>query len=169
MDRAQGAIDAARAAGAEQYAGDVYAAATSSLQQSRDAVQQRDYRLALSRALDASERAQEAAKLAADNKAKARGDSETAITQITTALQQLDARLKAAAVARVPSPAVDRARKVAADAGAALQKARTALKDGNYLESLRIVNATKSEITEGIQQIDDAIDARSPRAVRRKR
>jgi len=169
MDRASGAIDAARAAGAERYAADVYAAATASLQQSHDAVQQRDYRLALSRALDASERAQEAAKLAADNKAKARGDSETAINQINTALQQLDARLKAAAVARVPAPAVDRARKVATDAGAALQKARTALKDGNYLESLATLKATSSEITEGIRQIDEAIDARSPRAVRRKR
>ena len=54
IDRAQQAIDSARAAGADQYAPEAYAAATSALQQSHEAVDQRDYRLALSRAVDAS-------------------------------------------------------------------------------------------------------------------
>ena len=61
IDRAQQAIDTARAAGAEQYAPESFAAATTALQQSHEAVDQRDYRLALSRAVDASDRAQEAA------------------------------------------------------------------------------------------------------------
>ncbi|HJR60105.1 MAG TPA: hypothetical protein VJ813_11920, partial [Vicinamibacterales bacterium] len=38
IDLAQGALDAAGAAGAKQYAPQEYAAATSSLQQARDAV-----------------------------------------------------------------------------------------------------------------------------------
>ena len=62
IDRAQQAIDSARAAGAEQYAPDTFAAATAALKQSHEAVDQRDYRLALSRAVDASDRAQEAAR-----------------------------------------------------------------------------------------------------------
>src|SRR5688500_3123501 len=44
---AQGAIDAARAAGAEQYAREPLAAAAASLQSAHDAVVQRDYVLAL--------------------------------------------------------------------------------------------------------------------------
>jgi hypothetical protein len=66
IDRAQGAVDTARAAGAEQYAAAEFAEATTALQQAHDAVTQRDYRLALSRALDASQRAQESARPAAD-------------------------------------------------------------------------------------------------------
>jgi hypothetical protein len=42
LNQAQGAIDAARAAGAEQYAKDEYTAATSSLQKAHDAVAKRD-------------------------------------------------------------------------------------------------------------------------------
>src|ERR671918_1012146 len=66
IDRAQGAIDAARAAGAEQYAPEPFSAATTAMQQTHEAVQQRDYRLALSRATDANERALEAARQAAN-------------------------------------------------------------------------------------------------------
>jgi hypothetical protein len=51
MDQAQGAIDAARAAGADRYAADEYNAAVQSLQLANDAVDQRDYRLALNHAL----------------------------------------------------------------------------------------------------------------------
>ena len=87
IDRAQGSIDAARAAGAEQYAAAEIAAATTSLQQAHEAVDQRDYRLALSRAVDASEHAQEAAKEAADGKARARSEAESAIHSATAAIQ----------------------------------------------------------------------------------
>src|SRR4029079_8325791 len=72
IDQAQQAVDAARQAGAEQYAAEAFAAATAALQQAREAVDQRDYRLALSRAVDAGERAHEATTAATDNKAKAR-------------------------------------------------------------------------------------------------
>jgi hypothetical protein len=169
IDRAQGAIDAARAAGAERYAAEAFGASTTALQQSRDAVQQRDYRLALSRALDASERAKEAATQAADNKAKARSESETAINTANVALLQMEGRLKAASAAKVPAQSIAHGRQVATDAGAALQKARAALRAGNYLESLAAVKTTKGELAEGIRQIDEAIDARSPRAAKRKR
>ena len=52
MDQAQGAIDAARAAGAEQYASTEFAAATTALKSANDAVEQGDYRLALNHAID---------------------------------------------------------------------------------------------------------------------
>ncbi|MGH9147869.1 MAG: DUF4398 domain-containing protein, partial [Vicinamibacterales bacterium] len=52
MDQAQGAIDAARAAGADDYANEQLTSAVSALKQSRDAVTQRDYRSALNYALE---------------------------------------------------------------------------------------------------------------------
>src|SRR5436190_8399990 len=78
MQQAQGAIDAARAAGADQYAHDEFTAAEDALKRSRDAVEQRDYRQALNSALDARERAQTAAKEAVDGKATARVEGEKA-------------------------------------------------------------------------------------------
>ena len=62
MQQAQGAIDAARAAGADQYARDEFTAAEDALKRAHEAVDQRDYRQALNNALDARERAQTAAK-----------------------------------------------------------------------------------------------------------
>ena len=57
MQQAQGAIDAARAAGADQYAREEFTAAEDALKRSHEAVAQRDYRQALNTALDARERA----------------------------------------------------------------------------------------------------------------
>ena len=76
MQQAQGAIDAARAAGADQYARDEFTAAEDALKRSHDAVAQRDYRQALNAALDARERAQTAAKESVNRKATARADAD---------------------------------------------------------------------------------------------
>src|SRR5947209_14527583 len=74
MQQAQGAIDAARAAGADAYAHTEFTAAQDALKQAREAAGQHDYQSALNHALDSRERAQNAAKEAADRKATARGD-----------------------------------------------------------------------------------------------
>ena len=103
LDRAQGAIDTARAAGAERYAQDTFTTATTALREAYDAVEQRDYRLALTRALDANEQAQEAARLAADGKAAARSASETALAAAAALLDRLEARISIAEAARVPA------------------------------------------------------------------
>src|SRR5438552_16737193 len=79
MQQAQGAIDAARAAGADQYAHDEFAAAQDALKRSHEAVDQRDYRQALNTALDARERAQTAAHESVNTKAIARAHATKAI------------------------------------------------------------------------------------------
>lgn len=168
ITRAQEAIDAARAAGAEQYAPEAYTAATAALQQSHEAVTQRDYRLALSRALEAAERAQDATKQAAEGKVKVRHDSETAVNATNVALQQLELRLKGAAAARVPPRDLVVPRRVAADTAAALQKARAALRAGSYLEAGTGISTARQEISEQIRAVDDLIAARTVRPVRRK-
>src|SRR5687768_10694125 len=55
MNQAQGAIDAARAAGAEQFAAAEFTAAVDALRRSEEAVAARDFRLALNHAIDSRE------------------------------------------------------------------------------------------------------------------
>src|SRR6058998_2285636 len=102
MQQAQGAIDAARAAGADQYAVEEFSAAQAALKRANDAVEQRDYRLALNDALDARERAQNAAKQAADGKAVARTEAEHALGMTTSALNDAHVRLRSAEKSRAP-------------------------------------------------------------------
>ncbi|MGB2717144.1 MAG: DUF4398 domain-containing protein [Vicinamibacterales bacterium] len=167
IDRAQGAIDAARAAGADQYAPEVYGAATSALQQAHEAVEQRDYRLALSRALDANERALEAAKEAANGKARARSEVEGLLAMTATSIQQLQTKLRAAEAARLPQ--LEASRKLRADAQHALQEARAAVKEGNYLEAIERIKSLPERIAAQIKAIDDAMEGRGARGGRRRR
>ena len=130
-------------AGAEQYAPEAFAAATTALQQSHEAVDQRDYRLALSRAVDASERAQDAATAAADNKAKARSEAEAAINATNAQVMHLDARLKVADEVRVPPRELAPARATLKDADGTLQKARALLAAGNFAAATTAVTGAR--------------------------
>jgi hypothetical protein len=163
IDRAQGAIDAARAAGAERYATSEFAAATSALKQAHDAVTQRDYRLALSRALDASERAQQSARLAADGKARARSEAEAGIAATATAIQQLRSAVKAADAARVGAPMLAAARQSTTAADAALQNARALLKREQYLDARDAVKNVNDKIQAQMQALNEAQKARAGR------
>jgi hypothetical protein len=156
LTRAAEAIEAARAAGAEQYAAESFTAASTALRQAREAVDQRDYRLALSRAVDANDRAQDAAKEAADAKTAARTDSEAAVNTVNAELPQLEAHLKTAEAARVPKRELAPAREVVADAAAALQKARTLLQAGNYAEAKATVKGFDEQIRTQIRAVGDA-------------
>jgi hypothetical protein len=162
IDRAQGAIDAARAAGAERYAADTFKAATNAIQQAHLAVDQRDYRLALSHALDASERAQQAAREAADGKARVRADAEQTVLRLTTAGQQLRTVLKGEG-ARAPAQVLANARRVDSGAEAAMQKARALLKREQYLDALDATKGWEERIVEQIRVVTDAAKARAAR------
>ena len=168
LDRAQGAIDAARAAGAEQYATQAFAAATAALQQAHEAVAQRDYRLALTRALDASDRAQDAAKGAADGKARARSEAEAAINAANVATHRLEARLTADR-ARLSRADLDAARQVERSANATLQKARASLITGDYLQAKEMVKDVEPRINAQMQALDAAATARPVKPPRRRR
>jgi hypothetical protein len=169
LDMAQGALDAARAAGAEQYAAQEYAAAASSLQQAHDAVGQRDYRLALTRAVDAHDRAQGAARAAADGKARARGEAEAAIAATTAAVTQIRTRIKAAEAARMSKKDLARAKQAAATAEAAVQKARAAIKAGDYLAARDVVKDFPARITAELIALDSLAAKRTAKPSRRGR
>jgi hypothetical protein len=169
IDRAQQAIDSARAAGADQYAPEAYAAALSALQQSHEAVDQRDYRLALSRAVDASDRAQEAAAAAAENKARARRATEAAVNTVNAALMHLETRVKVAEQAHVPPRELAPARSTIKAAEAALQKARALLAAENYAAVNDAVSGLDKQIRSEIRVVDAATTLRTARRPARKR
>jgi chromosome segregation ATPase len=132
IEQAQGAIDAARAAGAEQYARQEFTAAQDALKQAHEAVDQRDYQSALNHALDSRERAQNAAKEAADRKATARDDAQRALADLSGALTDVRVKLKAAESARVAAKTLAKPRQAIADGEQALQKARASFSQGDY-------------------------------------
>jgi len=167
IDRAQGAIDAARAAGAERYASEEFAAATTALQQAHDAVAQRDYRTALSRALTAHERAQESARQAADGKARARADAEVSHTAAANSLQQLRSTLETATAGKLTAQQLAPARAAAERIDATLQEARTHISNERYAEATATLKGVNATVTEQIRALNE-LSARG-RPVRRRR
>jgi hypothetical protein len=163
IQQAQGAIDAARAAGADDYAHDELAAAEGALKRAREAVDERDYRLALNNALDSRERAQNAAREAADLKTTARADAQRALDAAAAALAQTNARLKAAETARAPARTLSEARRAVADGEKAVQKARAVFDQGNY----RDVTDSMKRSTERLAAIARDLDAATGQAPRR--
>jgi len=159
MQQAEGAIAAARAAGADQYAHDEFSAAEDALKHAHQAVDDHDYRLALNHALDARERAQNAAKEAADQKAVARVDADRALRDTTTALADARAKLKAAETTRVPAKALAGPRRTIDDADASLQKARAAFSGGDYQGVPAMLEGTPARLHAATREIDGATGA----------
>ena len=133
IDQAQGAIDAARAAGAEQYAGTEFTAATAAMTRATDAVIANDYRMALNHALESRTQAQNAARAAAENRARVRAEVERTMAELAALLAQTDARLATAQRARVPRQAQQTARRTLAEINASVQKAGAALTASDYV------------------------------------
>jgi hypothetical protein len=154
MQQAQGAIDAARAAGADQYAKDEFTAARDAFKRAQDAVGQRDYRLALNNALDALEHAQNAAKEAADRKGTARAGAERALADATTALDE----------ARPAARPVAAARRAIADSDSAVQEARTQFGQGDYLA----VTEAAAAATARLRAVARDLEGAAPPATRRR-
>lgn len=163
MNLAQGAIEAARAAGAERFAGSELAAAIDALKKSNDAATDRDYRQALNHALDSFERAQNAAKLAVEGRANARGEAERAVAQVATLLATAETQIK---TSTLPARSLNAPRATIDSAAKALQEARTAMQKEEYLA----VAPALEGVAEGLQAALTQIDAPSATApARRKR
>ena len=146
LQQAQGAIDTARAAGADQYAREEFTAAEEALKRAHDAVAQRDYRQALNSALDARERAQTATKESVNQKATARAEAERALAAAEAALNDARAKLKAAETARASAKTLAATRQAVSAEESAVQKARTAFQTGDYLASIDLASQASTRL-----------------------
>ena len=160
MDQAKGAIDAARAAGADRYATTQYEAAVTALKNANDAVAARDYRLALNHALDSRDRAQVAAKEAASQQVTLRSGAERRLAQLTAMLDQARQRLTAAEAARVPRRALAAPRTAIAEAEASLQKAGTGIQQAEYQTSQERLAESATKLQSAMAEIETAIKGR---------
>lgn len=145
MDQAQGAIDAARAAGADRYAPNEFAAATTALKSASDAVAQGDYRLALNHAIDSREQAQNAARVAADTRAKVRGDVERSMAEVKALIAQVNAWIASPAATRTPRTRRT-AEQVVTTSTAEVQKAGSAMQAEDYAGAQKLLTATKERL-----------------------
>ena len=156
LQQARSAIESARGAGAEVYARDEFSAAESALKGANEAVDQRDYRLALNRALDARERAQNAEKEAVSRKAAARTEASRAVAAAGRALDEARARLKTAESARVPARVVAPARRSIADDEVAVQEARTAFGQGDFAHATEVAGAATTQLRAVAKDLESA-------------
>jgi predicted S18 family serine protease len=161
IDQAQAAIDAATTAGADRYAADEFTAATTSLQKAHDSVDQRDYRSALSYAIDARQRAAEATKQAATGKALAKRTADQLVTDCSARISQLDTDIKVAQGARIPARDLRSPRTTLADAQSALQEARSSIDAGNYAEVTTALTEVRRKLNGAIAAVD-ALRQRPP-------
>src|SRR5882672_8883615 len=153
MDQAQGAIDAARAAGADRYAIGEYTAATDALKRSQAAVAQRDYRQALNEALDSREHAQNAAREAADAKAQAGAEVERDMAQIAALIAEANTRLAAATRSRTPRRVLDGPRTDLAAVDQSVQKAGAAMRADDYLAARTALQGVKEKIQQAMRAL----------------
>jgi hypothetical protein len=163
INQAQGAIDAARAAGADQYAGAELQAAVDALQRAEDAVGARDYRLALNHALDSRERAQTATKQTVNARARSRGDAERAIAEVSTLVAQALVHLRDPATTRAGRRNLQQARETVDTAQKSLQEARTALNADDYPRAVKAVDGMAARLRAALANIDDTPTTRRPR------
>jgi hypothetical protein len=159
MDQAQGAIDAAKAAGAGVYAPKELAAAVDALTRSQEAVTQRDYRLALNYAIESREQAQAAAKAAVNARARARGDVERRMAEAAALLTQARERLRSPDIARLPRRTLQEPRAAIDAADKSLQEARTALNNDDYDAAQKAIDGIAARIQKAMSALEEASDA----------
>jgi hypothetical protein len=167
LDQAQGAIETARAAGADQFAPEEIRAAADALARAHVAVSQRDYRQALSLALDAKERARDAARTSAERMSQHRSEAEQTINNAERALVAAEQRLASPVDARLPGPQHAALTAGLQSAGRALQEARAALAKQTYPQAKASADAALTRIRETMTTLSD-IQGRSRRAAPRR-
>lgn len=165
IDQAQTAIDAAKSAGAETYAADEYNAALTALQKSHASVDQRDYREALNYAIDARQRAGDAAKQATIARGHTQAAAEKLVTECSTRVSQLDTDIKVAEEARIAPRDLRSAHATLADAQTTLQETRIAMEAGKYAE----VASALTEVRRKLDAAIAAVDALRQRPPKRRR
>ena len=167
IDQALSAIDAARAAGADKYAADEYAGAQATLQKARASVEQRDYRQALSYALDARQRALEAGRLVPEARTRAQAAAETAFKSATGRAAELETLLRQAENAKVPAPELRAPHEALTTARASLQEARKLIDAGNFAEASAALPKVRENLDIAVETVQS--NPQRPKAAKGKK
>ena len=155
------AIASAQAAGAVAYAPVEFQEATAAIKKYDDALAQRDYRQALSAALEARDRADEATKQAGSKKAEMRGRADQLIRTLESLTKAATAR-SAGPTGRQAGAAATRRRAALRAGNAALQEARTRVGKQDYQGAI-------DKLTPAIEALRRETPASAPPAAKRKK
>ena len=165
LDQAQAAIEVAVSAGAERFAADGLTSARTALMQARDAVNQRDYKLALSHALDSREKAQTAARAAADARTAVRQQVEAALAGVTATLERARAVLDTGRPG-LTRAALRRARAAEARLTEAVQEARAAVEAQDYGKAQALLTGLRKDVDALLADVQGEAPAQSSRRAR---
>jgi hypothetical protein len=165
IDQAQAAIEVAVSAGAERFAATDLAGARTDLTQARDAVGQRDYKLALAHAIGSRERAQTAARAAGDARAALKRSTQAALAEVM-ALQARAQRLIAAATSGPARTRARRARPVYTKLTASVQEARTLVEGGDDMKASEALPRLKADLEKLLEELEGHPAAQSSRSGR---
>ena len=165
LDQAQAAVEVAVSAGAERFAPDDLAAARTALVQARDAVTQRDYKLALNHALAGRDRAQTAARTAAEGRAAFKRQTQAALAEVL-ALQARAQRLVATASPGAARVRARRARPVHARLAVSVQEARAAVEAGDDSKAAAALPGLKTQLEQLVAELEGRAATQSSRRAR---
>jgi hypothetical protein len=165
LDQAQAAIEVAVSAGAERFAASDLATARTALVQARDAVNQRDYKLALSHALTSRERAQIATRATTEARAVLKRKTQAALAEVL-ALQARAQRLAASAAGGAARVRARRARPAQARLTASVQEARAAVEAGDDVKAATVLPALKTDLERLVAELEGTAPAQSSRRAR---
>ena len=145
-EQAQGAIAAARAAGAGVYAPEELHAAETALAAYDTAVGQGDYRLALNEAIEARDSAYAAARRAGDEKAAARSEAERLAAAVDASIQAAESRVAGTTAPRPPAAVAARLRASIKTATTAVQKARSLMTNQDYRGAVEVLTPIREAL-----------------------
>ncbi|HZI81550.1 MAG TPA: hypothetical protein VFD69_18650 [Vicinamibacterales bacterium] len=162
IDQAQAAVEVAVSAGAERFAPDDLAGARTALVQARDAVTQRDFKLALSHAIDSRERAQTATRNTAEARVVLKRETQAALAEVLS-LQSRAQRLIATAPPGAARVRARRARPAHARLMAPVQEARAAVEAGDDMKAAAALPGLKTELERLVAELEGSAPAQSSR------
>ena len=166
IQQADAAVAAAQQAGADRWAAEEFAAAKEAVKHAHEAVEQKDYRLALNHALDSRERAETAAAQAFAAVAAAKAEADRAISAAVTAVKAATASIKAKDASHLVSAKLLAGPRAGLTlAGTRVQEARTAWDQGDYAAA----TAAATDATEQLAEAMASVDARPAAPARRRR
>ncbi|HET9360114.1 MAG TPA: DUF4398 domain-containing protein [Vicinamibacterales bacterium] len=163
LDQARNAITTARDAGAERFAPDEIAAADRELKLASQAVDARDYRLALNHALESREQAEAAAKSSTDTRTRLRQDGERSIEESRALIASTKARLDGPKAAQIPRRTRQAARQTLTDLENALQEADAALRKEDFKAAERTLASVKQRLARVVASLPKEPTAQSSR------
>jgi hypothetical protein len=156
LDQARNAITAAREAGAERFAANEIAAADQELKLASQAVDARDYRLALNHALESREQAEAATRSSTETRTRLRQDGQRSVEESTALIASTRARLEGPRAAQIPRRTRQAARQSLTELEKALQEADAALQMEDFEAAERTLASVKQRLERVVASLPKA-------------